>query len=125
MLAAARHPWLACGTAVFLLCVSRTVHVAKSALEIRAGQRQPLRPRLRQCALRCHRRRQGCGSLPLGRPRDVQRRLLSRLEVAKVRTDLPSRHTLASYNLLRKKKLGGQSRNNDAIRAACGIFNYR
>eukprot|EP00964_Phaeocystis_antarctica_P029325 scaffold16518_cov61-Phaeocystis_antarctica.AAC.2 len=53
-------------------------HVAKPARVIRAGQRQPLRLRLRQSLLRCHRRWQGRRSLRLGRPRDVQRRLLGR-----------------------------------------------
>eukprot|EP00964_Phaeocystis_antarctica_P085941 scaffold54349_cov68-Phaeocystis_antarctica.AAC.3 len=60
-------------------------HAAKPALVSgAAGQRQPLRLRLRQRLRRCHRRGQvrgGTGSRPrLGRSRDVQRRLLSRGE---------------------------------------------
>eukprot|EP00964_Phaeocystis_antarctica_P074125 scaffold45529_cov55-Phaeocystis_antarctica.AAC.2 len=57
-------------------------NVAKPALVIGPGQRQPLRLRLRQRLLRRHRRGQGCKMLRLGRSGDVQRRLLSRGEAA-------------------------------------------
>eukprot|EP00964_Phaeocystis_antarctica_P049748 scaffold28817_cov55-Phaeocystis_antarctica.AAC.1 len=64
------------------LAVGLHRHVAKPSLVNGAGQRQPLRLRLRQRLLRCHRRGQGCDSLGLGRSSDVKRRLLGRGKAA-------------------------------------------